>query len=258
MDESADKGGFPAAEGASAPSKSDETREEFDRFFGKVPARTAEELAQSFEYAAGGTQESEIFERAEPAVSPEPAAQPQAEPAAPEVPRPTVRIPGAEDIQALDFQQATHLIETATQVYDVTDALLGYARGLFERAALFVSRAPWIEGWDASGNGWSRGMIRKLEISLEEPSIFGIFQRGAGYYLGPIPKTPANDEFVRITGGKRPRNCLIVPVLVGNRIVNLLYADNGHASELAADFSQIMPVLQTVGNAYERLIRSGE
>ena len=254
MDESADKGIFAGA----AHSDSAEAKEEFDRFFGKVPPGTAEELAKSFEYARSGTQESGIFERAAEAEAQEaPSPMPPApEPQAP--PRPVLRVPGANDIQPIDFHQATHLLESATQVYEVSDALLGYARGLFERAALFVSRAPWLEGWDAAGGGWSRGMIRKLEISLEEPSIFGIFQRGAGYYLGPIPKTPANDEFIRITGGKRPRNCLIVPILIGNRIVNLLYADNGHASELAADFSQIMPVLQTVGLAYERLIRSGD
>ncbi|MCB0220917.1 MAG: hypothetical protein KDH09_14555 [Chrysiogenetes bacterium] len=257
MDESADKGIFPAG----ARPDSDQAREEFDRFFGKVPPGTAEELAKSFEYAKSGTEESEIFERAaEQEEAPAPAVTPpSASAAAPEAPpRPIVRVPGANDIEPLDFHQATRLLEEATQVYEVSDALLGYARGMFGRAALFVSRAPWLEGWDAVGGGWSRGMIRKLEISLEEPSIFGIFQRGAGYYLGPIPKTPANDEFVRITGGKRPRNCLIVPILIGNRIVNLLYADNGHASELAADFSQIMPVLQTVGKAYERLIRSGD
>lgn len=272
MDESADKGPLAATGSGGDAVDSSQAREEFDRFFGKVPAGTAEELARSFEYAGQDTKESQIFERAaEPPAPPPPALEePPAPPvveAAPPPPSPAsvedeapvvVRAPGANDIQPINYAQAVRLLDTAEGVYEVSDALLGYARGLFARAALFVSRAPWLEGWDATGGGWSRGMIRKLEISLEEPSVFGIFQRGAGYYLGPIPKTPANDEFIRITGGKRPRNCLIVPVLIGNRIVNLLYADNGHASELSTDFSQIMPMLQMVGKAYERLIRSGE
>ncbi|MEW6776994.1 MAG: hypothetical protein AB1405_11910 [Bdellovibrionota bacterium] len=225
-------------------------REEFDRVFGKgpVPKAMVQDILKTFRYAGEEDRESRIFSEA-PSPGTRPAARPQ-------IPR--LRPPQTDlgSIEPINHMEARRRINQAQTVDEVTHAFLGYARSLFSRVALLVSRAPYLLGWDAAGGSWKRDAIRQIAIPLSEPSIFRLFETSAGYYLGPIPKTPVNDQFVRSTGGARPKSCLIVPVLVGKRVVNVLYGDNGHASEAGGDFSELLLFVLTVGGAYERLIRS--
>lgn len=217
------------------------SRSEFDRVFGSgpIPRNVAEEIAGGLDYVRQEDREAEIFaDTGTGAVAPRPIAE-------------SAKAP----IEPLDHLAARRAVNQATNVYEITNAFLGYTRSLYKRSALFVSRAPDLVGWDAIAPGWNRQMIRKIKLPLHEPSIFKLLPTTGGYYLGPIPKTPLNDRFVNLTGGARPKSCLVVPVLVGKRVVNLLYADNGHASEVGSEFSELLLFTLTVGKAYERLIR---
>ncbi len=215
--------------------------DELDRFFGdrRATRQVAKGLIEELQFAGESDRESGIF--AEPAGrSPSEAAQTLA------------------PQHSLAHVEARRAVNQARDARAVTGAFLSYGKSLFKRAAVFVSKAPQLNGWDAAGGGWNRQMIEKVRIPLGEPSVFRLFQNSGGYYLGPIPKTPANDAFVRGTGGERPKSCLIVPVLVGQRVVNVFYGDNGHAGEVGGDFSELLLFVLTVGQAYERMIRAGQ
>jgi len=223
------------------PTPSATQSEEFDQFFGnrRASRQVAMGLVEELKFAGETDRESGIF----------------AQPAAP---APSVSPPPPTPRHSLAHVEARRAVNHAKDARGVTDAFLAYGKSLFSRVALFVSKAPRLDGWDAAGGSWNRQMIEKVRVPLGEPSVFRLFQSSGGYYLGPIPKTPANDAFVRATGGERPKSCLIVPVLVGQRVVNVFYGDNGHASEVSGEFSELLLFVLTVGQAYESMIRSGQ
>ncbi len=156
----------------------------------------------------------------------------------------------------LSFEEAAGSLEKAGNVKQAVEALLAYGRGCFSRQVLFVTKSPKAFAYRVTGEGLGEEAARELELSLAEPSIFRLLDNACGYYLGPIPKTPVNDSFVKVLGGERPCSALIIPILIEKRVVNLLYGDNGPFSEVAPNMTEWMLLTPKVSAAYERFLET--
>jgi len=191
-----------------------------------------------------------------PAVAPVPAAAPSTaepdetvlelvEPAAP--PR---------DESPLDFHNASQLLTRANDRNEVALVVLRYARSIFKRAMLFTVHREWIVGWDAIGVGLDQLSFRKLVLQLNEPSVFATVVQNRAHYLGGLPRERVNVQFLGAAGRQIPKSACVLPVVVGGRVLNIFYGDNGHQRHCPSDIGELLILALKISQSYEALFRA--
>lgn len=163
--------------------------------------------------------------------------------------------PALKPVIPLDRDTSLEKCGQATDPHEIVAALLGYGIGIARRALLFYPKGHRMKGIDGAGDGIIRAAVPDMELDLDKPSVFRNFAYGTALYLGPMPRTEANDAFVKMVGSQRPAGALIVPVLAGDRAANLFYLDNGHAKDIEADLADLLILTTAAGKAYQRIIQ---
>lgn len=184
---------------------------------------------------------------ARPAVSAGGAASPEAPPAKPTPP--SLPSPGsAEEVEAalgktLDREEVARLV-------------LGFVARSYSRAALFQVAKDRISAWMGQGE-MDLPIFQKFSVGFDQPSLFLNLRQGSSLYLGPLPPMPAHRELARAWGGELPKDCILLPVRVKDRLVAILYADGGLKSGKGIGgigLPQLQAVAAAAGAALERCI----
>ncbi len=153
----------------------------------------------------------------------------------------------------LSFAEASEMLTEVDDRHHIARVVLRFARSQFKRGMLFTVHRGVLLGWDALGEGLDSLSFRSLMIPLDGPSVFKTVVQARGHYLGALPKTGINIEFLRATGKQVPLSALLIPVLVRGRVVNLLYADNGHKAHSPNDIGELLILAQRISRSYEVL-----
>ncbi|MFW2386881.1 MAG: hypothetical protein ACN4G0_00985 [Polyangiales bacterium] len=160
----------------------------------------------------------------------------------------TVRPPSVSD-SAID----AHLGELASVgsrdevVHVACQACLAAARG----AAFLALRQGVFRGWDGAGEDVTSAGIRSLWVPASNPSILNEVLHSGRVFSGAYGQTAA-DHLFRAALGSQGRHVIVVPVLVGVRMVGVLCAND----PLSADTSAVERIAEAMGTAFERLIVS--
>ena len=87
------------------------------------------------------------------------------------------------------------------------------------------------------GTGIDREAFAAFSIGFDQPSLFLNLRHGSSLYLGPLPPMPAHRQLARTWGGDLPRDCVMLPVRIKDRMVMVIYADGAdpRAGRAAAD-----------------------
>jgi hypothetical protein len=182
---------------------------------------------------ARGTAESEVAPGAE--------SDPQASP--------LVAPPGTPtEIAALETD-----LTTAVNRDVVAVIALRLARAYASVAALFVVRDGMIHGSCSVGDAFEqrvRGILlpRSAESILAEPANTGDVHRGAP------PRSGIDQRLFRALGRSDARDVAVFPIRIGERVVNLLYVDNGSEPLAETCFAALEVLCDRISEAYERLI----
>jgi GAF domain-containing protein len=123
-------------------------------------------------------------------------------------------------------------------------ACLAAARG----AAFLALRKGVFRGWDGAGEDVTSAGIRSLWVPASNPSILNEVLHTGRPFHGAYGQTAA-DHLFRSAFGSHGREVVIVPVMIGSRMVGVLCANDP-----AADTSAVERVAEAVGKAFERLI----
>jgi len=126
------------------------------------------------------------------------------------------------------------------------EACLTAAQG----AAFLALRKGVFRGWDGAGDEVTSAGIRSLWVPASNPSVLNEVLHTGRTFRGAYGETAA-DHLFRAALGSRGRDVVVVPVLVGSRMVGVLCANDP-----ASDASPIERVAETMGAAFERLIVS--
>jgi hypothetical protein len=104
-------------------------------------------------------------------------------------------------------------------------------------------------------NGWkSKGFeVDNLQIKTDAPSIFTDVINKKSYYRGPLLKIPGNDSLIQSLSGT-PQDCIMIPLLIRERLIALLYADNGNTSVLDASLSYANKLVSIAAVSFEIVI----
>jgi HEAT repeat protein len=139
-----------------------------------------------------------------------------------------------------------------------TDAVLGavleFAQQFFAYVALFLVHEDLAEGWDGSGPGAAGDRVRKMGVPLDLPSAFASARDSRAPVIGP--RAADGLDTVVATDLERPLegDVFVAPVVVGKRVVALLYCDDAGDSIDSREVSDVIAVIANAGAALARMI----
>lgn len=122
---------------------------------------------------------------------------------------------------------------------------------LSSRGAAFLAlRKGVFRGWDGAGEDVTTAGIRSLWVPASNPSVLNEVLHSGKAFRGAYGRTAA-DQLFRAAFGSHGREVIVVPVLIGSRLVGVLCVNDP-----AADSGAIERVAAALGEAFERLIVS--
>lgn len=136
-------------------------------------------------------------------------------------------------------------LDGATSLSEVLDALALAAAREAARAAVVVMRADRIQGWRMSGFGPRDTQPKSIDLTIAESGVIGIAIGAAR------PVTTRDSQAAAVGPGFEPlpsdRMGLAVPVIVGGRVVAVVYADavtsDGHSRHVPSSWPELIEVL---------------
>jgi hypothetical protein len=137
---------------------------------------------------------------------------------------------------------------------EVGRILLGFLAQSFRRVALFQTNRGQITGWMARGDGIDLEAFERYTASFKEPSVFLNLRQGSGIHIGPLPPMAAHRELALCWGGGLPRDCVVLPVRLRDRLVSVIYVDGGSRGLAAVDLDLMNRLAAATAAAFERCI----
>ncbi|MBW2271767.1 MAG: hypothetical protein JRG96_00745 [Deltaproteobacteria bacterium] len=181
------------------------------------------------------------------------------EPSPPSTPRPSLRKqptsspdlrPGA--IALLETQ-----LESASERDEIVRLGLRIARCYSSAAALFVVRGASVAGIGANGEGMDE-TLQGIEMPLDTVSVFTHPAVNALPFRGPPPRDGPDGRILEAMKRPEPQEVFLHPVMIRERVVNVLYADNGSDSFGDTSAAALEALCECISRAYERLILAGK
>ncbi|MCB0219180.1 MAG: hypothetical protein KDH09_05745 [Chrysiogenetes bacterium] len=161
----------------------------------------------------------------------------------------------APSSEPLTMVEALKKLQTATTRDEVVNITLRLAASICKRAIFYIVRKNYVLGWDCAGAGLEQKLIRTQIYPLNAPSVFSTVHDHPGPFVGKLPRTEAND-LLRKSVVKRRGNSMVLPVVLADRVVNLIYCDNGPEEDLGTQASDLAHFTNSIAGAYERIIRT--
>ncbi len=133
----------------------------------------------------------------------------------------------------------------AREKEEIVGLLLHAAGKIYSRVGMFLLKSGGVTGWKAKGLN-----VENEEFRPHPNSLFAEVVARKTYYRGPLLKVPANDPLIKIVGGT-PQDCLVIPILIRDKVIGLLYVDNGIASVLDANLGYINSIVSMASISFE-------
>ena len=139
----------------------------------------------------------------------------------------------------LTLELVDQLLSQENDVDRIAEIVLRFASGLLGRTALFRVRGEHIVSWQARIAGLDGALFGNLEIRRDAPSLFTHLFEGAPFVLGPLAPMPAHRQLAACWGGELPREALLIPIKVRERLVGILYGDRGAAGFAGVELDEL-------------------
>jgi len=133
--------------------------------------------------------------------------------------------PAPPSAPAVSLEDLAAALEPAREPDQVGHAVLAFLESRYTRAALFQAGRERFTGWLA-GQGIDPAALGAFSVGFDRPSLFLNLRQSSGIYLGPLPPMPAHRELARTWGGELPRECVLLPIRLNDRLVAVVYADS--------------------------------
>ena len=161
----------------------------------------------------------------------------------------------AFDPTALPFDLAVEALGAASTRDDIFSLLLRSMAAHFEYASVFTVIDDQAVGRMAIVKGQADvTWVTSVSIPLTLPSIFRSTVDSKGYYFGPIYDEGINFGILADMERPVPASAFIMPVMIRNRVVCLMYADNGLRPVDPALPETLVFISYQISQAFQRLI----
>jgi hypothetical protein len=152
-----------------------------------------------------------------------------------------------EDTKA-QLKKVKEEFANAKEREEIIGILLNESRRIASRAAVFILKGDTLIGWKARGVE-----VEKFNTSVAPNSVFSDVVAKKTYYRGPLLKVPGNEPMISLLSGA-PQDCLIIPINIRDKVIALLYADNGNSSVLSASLTYFDTLVTMASLGFEIVI----
>jgi hypothetical protein len=131
--------------------------------------------------------------------------------------------------RTLALDPALVAITAAESRDEVVDAMLAFLRHTFRAGVVFSCKDGLALGQAGFGNDVVADTVTSLVVPLSQPSVLKAAHDRFASFAGPPGSETAStvqDRFFKLFGGLPPQKVVVVPVIIKERVINLLY---GHA-----------------------------
>ncbi len=132
--------------------------------------------------------------------------------------------------------------------------LVAFLAPAYRRVALLQVVRERVAGWLAQGEGIDAERFARFAVGFDQPSVFLNLRQGSGLHVGPLADMPAHRELAACWGGELPRECLLLPIRLRDRLVTVLYLDAAGGPLGRIDLEGLQRLAAATARALERLI----
>jgi MshEN domain len=160
--------------------------------------------------------------------------------------------PSLEDVNAAMNQAKENWVE----VRDRDQAIGTFLRAVnvvLDRGILMLVKSGTVTGWRAFPV-YRETEIGRLEFKLDQPSLFKDVVEAKTFYQGPAPYDPTYRDLFQLLGGEYPKEILLLPILINDQVVAVLYGDNQTSGSPIQSLPYVRKLSQKVAMALEILI----
>lgn len=167
-----------------------------------------------------------------------------------------IRRPRKEGFAPHSLEDALAIMTSASQRGEVADAVMCYACGVFDVSALLIVRDNLAFGWKATGGEVTMDRVEALLVPLDAPSIFRMcVDADNRQYAGEVFPSALHRYLFRVLRASPPRKAVVNAIMIGKRVVNLLYGHNDGDVDLSAEqLDGLRTIAREASAAYVRLI----
>lgn len=155
-----------------------------------------------------------------------------------------------DGLRSETYSSATLALKRARSRDDVGRILFRYFQDFFLNVAFLVLKQGEIAGWDADGIKLTKKKIKKVSIPTDQHSTFRDVILSRLPRQGQLDETPVDLKF-QVVIGYRPRDVSLVPVMIRDKVIGIIYSDGIHAP-IPED--EVNTLLADAEAAYERII----
>ena len=152
-----------------------------------------------------------------------------------------------EDTKAL-LKKVKEEFANAKEREEIIAILLNESRRVASRAAVFILKGDTLIGWKARGIE-----VENFSASVASHSVFSEVIAKKTFYRGPLLKIPGNEPVISLLSGT-PQDCLIIPINIRDKVIAILYADNGNSSVLSGSLTYFDTLVTMASLAFEIVI----
>lgn len=133
----------------------------------------------------------------------------------------------------------------------VADALFAFCAGRSSRSGLFAVGKDEVRGIAGRGRAFTGEALRKLTVPAASGTLFDTALQSRDFYFGVVPALPGNRDLYTALGGRLPANVMLLPIVLKERTVALLYLDGDDGPLPQPDIPLMRRVAVKAGLAFE-------
>jgi hypothetical protein len=163
-------------------------------------------------------------------------------------------------VPMLSADEAVVALKATSTSDEIGNILATWLHSTYGLGLVFVVKD--VVGMAIGWRGWTDGLdqttIEGISVPLGPPSMFTTVYEGKVAFRGPPPEEGAaiHRKVWTALGGEEPTAALVVPLMLGERVVNILYAHvTGDATLGENALEDVTRVALEATTAYARLIR---
>ena len=145
------------------------------------------------------------------------------------------------------------LLTGAGERDQIVELVLELARAYCEVAVLFLVQGGHVRAFRASGEDFEADLAG-VEVPLRVHSIFAHPAVTGFPFRGSPPEGGIDGRLLETLGRAHIQDLVVQPIAIRDRVVNLLYCDNGGSAFAESSVAALGAVAQSAALAYERLI----
>ena len=162
---------------------------------------------------------------------------------------------------AVALEDAIHRLSVAEHREQIADILIDFMLPRFACGLIFLLRGMNAHVWRGFAPGVDARAIETIAFPMSRPSMFRTAQERAVTFRGPPPADGMHlqGQIWKYLRCEVPTDVLVIPIAIGDRIINLVYAQASGTSRMPdVNVRELQSLCSAVGSSFIRLIQQAK